>query len=189
MTISKELKKAVFLDRDGVINEDTGYTYEVSKLVFREGLEEFLTLAKKNNFLVIVITNQSGVARGKYNLYDVFSFHQAIQFKLNKNLKIDGFYICPHLEDAVDPLFKISCKCRKPHTLMIEDAAKEFSIDLKKSFLVGDRESDIEAAKRVGMPAFILRSQETSVIHPYAKATANNFSELLKELKSAKQIT
>ena len=135
------MNKAVFLDRDGVINIDYGYVYKPSQLVFTENVFQALDIIKKNDFIIIIITNQSGVARGFFNLADVHKFHKHINLKLNERLPLNiitKYYICPHHPD-----YDQKCSCRKPNPGMLLDAMKEFDIDMNQSIMVGDKESDM----------------------------------------------
>jgi D-glycero-D-manno-heptose 1,7-bisphosphate phosphatase len=146
-------QKAVFLDRDGVLNKDKGYTYKVEDLEWLSQVPEALKTLKQHGFLLIVVSNQSGVARGYYTQADVEAFHEHMQKELREkwNVAIEAFYYCPHLIGGSVPAFSMSCVCRKPQIGMIEQAQKDFSIDLDLSFLVGDKESDVECAHRAGV--------------------------------------
>ena len=137
------MNKAVFLDRDGTINHDSGYVHKTEDLVFIKGSIEAIKKLNENNFLVIVITNQAGVAKGYYSENEVKKFHDKINNELQKhNAHIDQFYYCPHHPDGLGE-YKTSCQCRKPHSDLIEKAIKEYNIDRKKSFMIGDKDSDI----------------------------------------------
>lgn len=127
--------KAVFLDRDGVLIEDVHYLSVMSKIKILPYAADALAFLKKNGFKLIVITNQSGVGRGYFDMNFVNNTHRFI----NKQLGglIDKFYVCPHKPED-------NCGCRKPKTELIDKAAEDFEIDRKKSFVVGDKETDIE---------------------------------------------
>ena len=152
MGISSKVKSsAIFLDRDGVINRSivrSGKPYPPSSLRELEilpGVSDSLTSLKAMGYLLIVITNQPDVARGKTRMEDV----EALNSELKKSLPLDAFFICYHdIED--------NCKCRKPKPGLILDAAKEFNIDLSTSYMVGDRWKDIEAGYLVGCKTFFL---------------------------------
>ena len=139
------MNKAIFFDRDGVLNEEVGYLHEIEKFSWIDGAKQAIKFCNEKNFLVIVVTNQSGIARGFYTENDVKILHDFMQNDLkNFDAHIDAFYFCPHVsEDA--------CDCRKPKPGMIFRAAKDFDIDLKKSFLVGDSQRDIVAGKNAGL--------------------------------------
>ena len=150
-------KKAVFLDRDGTINIDTGYVGNAENFVFIDGAVEAIHLLNQNGFLVIVITNQSGVGRGYFTERDVNNLHHFINLELaKKNAKIDAFYYCPHHPVEAKGLYKIECNCRKPKTGLFEKAMLEFNIDAKSSYIVGDNITDIEAGVRLNMSTIFI---------------------------------
>ena len=140
------MNSALFLDRDGVINIDYGYVYTKEKFIFNDGIFELVNNANSQGYLVIVITNQAGIAKGLYSEYDfnVLTKWMAEQFIL-KNGKIDKTYFCPFHVDGVIEKYKKDSLDRKPSPGMIYKALKEFNIDPSKSLLVGDKVSDIEA--------------------------------------------
>lgn len=142
----KIMNKCVFLDRDNTINVDSGYTYLPSELVIKPDVPEALKIIRDKGFLLIVITNQSGIAKGKYALKDVERFHEEINKQLMRmaGVCINDFYICPHhLSGTISP-FNIVCKCRKPQPGLIYKASKEYNIDLSTSYMIGDKDCDIE---------------------------------------------
>ena len=139
------LSKAVFLDRDGVINKERkDYVKNIEELEIFGGVAEAIKLLKNNNYLVIVITNQSPINRGILSIEKLNEIHNQISeyLKIN-NTSIDQFYYCPHTPDE-------GCFCRKPKPGLLLKASQDFKIDLKKSHLIGDKNSDIEAAKNAG---------------------------------------
>lgn len=151
------MEKAVFLDRDGVIIEDIGYLDECSKVEFLPGVSESIKLLNKNGFKVIVATNQSGVARGYFTEERVKEINGYIQETLAKQgAVIDKTYYCPHYIEGTVEEYRKECRCRKPEPGMLEEAAGEFNIDLKSSFVIGDKISDIEAGYRVGSRTIFL---------------------------------
>ncbi len=134
--------KAVFLDRDGVINEDPGFVYKIKDFKFLPNAIEGLKLLK--DFKLFIVTNQSGIGKGIFNLEDFLGFNGHLVNELKKNnIKIEKTYSCPHKK-------KDNCECRKPKIKFLKDAEKEFGIDLKKSFVVGDRKSDFDMGKSSG---------------------------------------
>ncbi|WP_298704498.1 HAD family hydrolase [uncultured Veillonella sp.] len=150
------MRKVIFLDRDGVINVDVNYLYRIEDLSFMPGAKEALALAVKAGYDLIVVTNQSGVARGYYTEADVRTLHQ----HMGKELAAVGapilkFYYCPHHKDGVISEYTKTCTCRKPKPGMILDACNEYDIDLKSSFLIGDKPSDIEAAEAAGIKGYL----------------------------------
>ncbi len=143
--------RAIFLDRDGTINEDKGYVYKIEDLVILPHVIEGLKLLQKR-FLIIVVTNQSGVERGYYTTEDVDRFHRYLYYTLaKKGVYIDDFYYCPYLEG----------ECRKPNPGMLIQAAKDWDIDLEKSYMIGDKNSDVEAGKKAGCKTIIIGKEDS----------------------------
>ena len=140
------MNSALFLDRDGVINIDYGYVYTKDRFVFHDGIFELVNKANSYGYLVIVVTNQAGIAKGLYTEKDfnILTKWVSENFDQNKG-KIEKTYFCPFHKDAVIEKYKKDSLDRKPSPGMIYKACKEFNIDPKKSLLVGDRISDIEA--------------------------------------------
>ncbi len=140
------MNKACFLDRDGVVNVEVDYLYEPDKVAIVEGTAEALRRLKELGFLRIVVTNQGGVARGMYGEEDIQAVHRRIRELLAaEGAEIDAFYHCPHHEK-----FTGECPCRKPAPGMLLAAAREHDIDMARSFMVGDRLSDLEAGRNGG---------------------------------------
>lgn len=137
--------KAVFLDRDGVLNKDkVDYVYKIDDFQILEGVIEAIALLKKNNFLLIVITNQSGIAKGIYTENDVQKCWEYLQEKCN--FLIDDHYFAPH-----HPKYTSESLSRKPDSLLLEKAIAKYKIDVQNSWIVGDSNRDIEAGKKVGV--------------------------------------
>ena len=141
------MKKALFLDRDGVINVEKQYLYKKEDFEFIEGIFELCQFFQDLGYLIIVVTNQSGIARGYYSEEDFENLTQWMvkQFK-EQNITISKVYHCPHHPDITG-----ECLCRKPKPGMLLDAQKEFNVDLKHSVMVGDKERDIEAGLNAGL--------------------------------------
>lgn len=150
---------AVFLDRDGTINEEVGYLDSLDKLELYPNSFEAIRLINESGMLTVVITNQSGVARGYFSENFVNAVHSRISEILKKNgAHIDRFYYCPHHPtEGNDPYLK-SCDCRKPSPGMLIRASEELEIDLSRSYMVGDAEKDIELANRVGAKGILVRT-------------------------------
>lgn len=140
-TDHKTKNRAVFLDRDGTLVEEVNYLSKIEDLHFFCYTEKSVELLKQNGFLVVVITNQSGIGRGMFEETAMHEIHGEIQRKLGGN--IEAFYFCPHLPDA-------GCPCRKPNTEMLEKAAEKFSIDLENSWMIGDKVMDVGAGFNAG---------------------------------------
>lgn len=141
------MNKAVFLDRDGVITQEPPhYAHRIDELEFISGSPEAIKLLNQNNFVVIIISNQSGIARGYYPEEDTVIFNLAMEKKLSKfGAHIDAIYYCPHHPEARVERYRIDCDCRKPKNGMLKLAEKNMNLDLRQSFVVGDRWSDIES--------------------------------------------
>lgn len=145
-------RPAAFLDRDGVLNVDRGYTHKPDELEWIAGAPEAVRLLNESGYYVFVITNQSGIARGYYDETAVRTFHAHMQQALaTKGAHIDGFYYCPHHPDGTVKRFAVRCHCRKPSPGMLEEAASEWPIELKRSFLIGDKDDDMAAAAAFGI--------------------------------------
>ena len=146
----------VFLDRDGTLNEDPGYISDPEKVVLFPYTGEALSLLKNYRFLLIVISNQSGISRGLMTSKDVDAVNERINHLLAESkVKIDAFYYCPaHPEFSS----KEECECRKPSPKLVFEAAKEFNVDLEKSYFVGDKIADMECGKNAGIKSILVRT-------------------------------
>ena len=143
---------AVFLDRDGTINEEVGYLDSLDKLKIIPGAYEAIRLINESGMKAVVISNQAGVARGLFTEEFVKITHEHLQTALRqKGAYIDNFYYCPHHPtEGIEPYRQV-CNCRKPAPGMLLQAAQDLNIDLTRSYLVGDRFSDMEAGKKIGV--------------------------------------
>lgn len=151
------MKKACFLDRDGVLIEEVNYIKSPDQVKIIPGVFDALKKLREKGYLCIVISNQSGVARGYFKEGDVAKIQDRIDgFLTEKGLKIDGYYNCPHHPGGTVSEYKKDCDCRKPKPGLILKAAKEHSIDLSKSFMIGDKFSDIKAAENAGCHTAIM---------------------------------
>ena len=130
----KPKTKAIFIDRDGTLIEEVNFLHRIEDLRYFSFTDEAVRMLKKNGFLVIVVTNQSGIGRGIYTEQEMHQIHEQIQNDLTE--KLDAFYFCPHLPDA-------GCACRKPNLGMIEAACADFEIDLENSWVIGDKNLDV----------------------------------------------
>lgn len=137
--------KCVFLDRDGVLNEDCpDYLYKLEELVIPEGVPQALGMLKEAGYLLIVITNQAGIAKGLYTADHVYAIHEAMQ-KVSDNA-LDDLYFSPY-----HPAYSGNSLSRKPGSLLIEKAMAKYDIDPAQSWMIGDRDRDMEAGKNVGL--------------------------------------
>ena len=146
----------VFLDRDGVINADIGYLWRREDFVWIPGAPAAIRLFNERGRPVVVVTNQSGVARGYYTEQDVESLHRWMNAELNRQgARIDAFYFCPHHPDGAIPEYMRDCDCRKPQPGMLLQAMEDWRADPAKSFLIGDKESDVAAAAAAGIRGYL----------------------------------
>lgn len=148
------MNKAAFFDRDGTINIDKGYVHRIEDFEFIKGMPEFIKKYNDEGYKVIVVTNQAGIARGYYTQKEVDILHNYINEELAQiGAHIDAFYICPHHPD-----FTGDCNCRKPKTGMIEQAIKDFDIDVKQSVLFGDKPWDIKCGEKCGIKSYYINN-------------------------------
>lgn len=152
------MKRAVFLDRDGTINIEKDYLYQVKDFEFVPGAEEAIRLLNQSGFMVIVVTNQSGVARGYYTEEDVENLHRHIdQVLANYSAHVDAWFYCPHHTSGRGS-YSLPCSCRKPFPGMLREAAKRYDIDLDNSFMIGDKLADVEAGLAAGCHTILVRT-------------------------------
>lgn len=152
------MNKAVFLDRDGVITkEPPHYAHRIDQLKLVPKSAETIKGLNEGGFKVIVISNQSGVARGYYQEKDIKIYNNEMKRQLEeKGAHIDAIYYCPHHPEATIKEYRIDCNCRKPKPGMLKRAEKDLNLDLKRSFLIGDKISDIEAGYRAGCKTILV---------------------------------
>jgi D,D-heptose 1,7-bisphosphate phosphatase len=149
--------RAVFVDRDGTIIHEADYLKSLAQVKFIRGTYAALTLLKKCGFKIIVVTNQSGVARGFFSEEFVHATHEFMQKKMRAhNAGADAFYYCPHHPEGKIKKYAKPCRCRKPGTGMLEQAAKDFNLDLKHSYMIGDHASDIQMGKKKGLKSIFV---------------------------------
>lgn len=149
--------KTVFLDRDGTINEEVGYVNHLDRFMLLPGVGQAIRLLNQHGFKTVVITNQSGVARGYFSESLIHQVHQKMQDLLREEgAYLDGIYYCPHHPDAGEPPYRQKCRCRKPQTGLIEEAVRELALDLSKSYMIGDRGNDIEFGHQVGAKGILV---------------------------------
>jgi D-glycero-D-manno-heptose 1,7-bisphosphate phosphatase len=155
-----DMNKAVFLDRDGVITQDPPHhAHRIDQLALIEGSGSAIKMLNDENFRVIIITNQAGVAKGFYNENDIEIFNQAMIEQLKPfNAHIDAIYYCPHHPEAEVKKYRIDCNCRKPRPGMLIEGGTKYNIDFKSSFLVGDKWSDIEAGRSLGCKTILVKT-------------------------------
>lgn len=173
-------KKIIYLDRDGVINEDFGYVSKVENFKFVDGVFEACRIFIELGYEIIIVTNQSGIGRGYYSLEDfqILTNYMLDEFR-KQNIDILKVYFCPHAPE-------VNCECRKPKDGMILQSLNDFSIDLKNSWLVGDKISDIECAKNGNIANKILIDEEKVSNSEFF--VAKNLFDSLKYIKAKNEI-
>jgi D-glycero-D-manno-heptose 1,7-bisphosphate phosphatase len=165
LSVAQSQRPAAFLDRDGVLNVDHGYAYRPDQLEWIAGATQAVRLLNEAGYIVIVVTNQSGVARGLYDEPAVQKFHTYMQEALRaQGAHIDAFYYCPHHPEGTIKELAVRCNCRKPGTGMLEQAAREWPIDLGRSFLIGDKDIDMAAAAAFKVRGIKFDLAESSLI-------------------------
>lgn len=150
----KEKKPAVFLDRDGVLTEEKSYISSIEELTIFPYVAECIKKIHQKGYYAVVITNQSGVARGLFSEKKL----QQMNDYLMRQTCVDAIYYCPHHPDGKIGKYRRVCHCRKPGTGMFEAACQEFDIDMDKSYMAGDRASDIQAGQNAGVRTILLES-------------------------------
>ncbi len=151
------MRKAVFFDRDGVINIDHGYVGSIANFEFIKGVKQSLSIIKKASFLTVLVTNQSGIARGFYTEADFKKLSFFMQSELDLyDARFDLILYCPHHPKAPLPEYRCDCYCRKPKPGMLLKASSLLDIDLSQSIMIGDHASDLIAAQSAGINTSIL---------------------------------
>lgn len=157
--IKKNINKAVFLDRDGTVNEEVGYMTDLEKLRLIPGAGRAIRRLNDAGFKVVLVTNQSGVARGFFPEELVHEAHERIDEMLRSDgARIDAVYYCPHHPTAGNSHYTRECQCRKPKTGLIDRAVQDLDIDISSSYMIGDKWSDVELGHRAGVQAVLVRS-------------------------------
>lgn len=177
------MKPAIFLDRDGTINEDRGYLGDPNQVVILAGVAEALTLLKEQGWPLVVISNQSGIGRGYYRREDLNAVQEKIEAALKTHgIIFNGTYFCPH-----DP--KEKCGCRKPQPGLILQAAAEMDLDLKRSWMIGDKISDIEAGERAGCYPILINMNQNPNSHQEIPAGVVFLPDLLSAARYIVDVT
>lgn len=158
------MNKAVFFDRDGVINEDYGYVGSIEQFEFIDGVFSALNELKKQGFLLILVTNQSGIARGMYTESDFCRVTSYMQQVLRLHgCGFNGVYYCPHHPEAQIPAYRVDCDCRKPKPGMYKRAISDFNISPADSYAVGDHARDLIGAAEAGVKNCILVGKDSEI--------------------------
>lgn len=162
---------AFFLDRDGVVNEDRGYVFNKNQIKWKKNIFKALKYICEHNYKIIIVTNQSGIGRGYYKEKDVKILHAWMKnIFLKKKIQNVYFYYAPYYKFSKQKKYRINSNLRKPNPGMIKKAAKKHKILIKKSFLIGDKVTDLKAGKKAGVKSFIVENdiykQVQRIINP-----------------------
>jgi len=187
-TMSKQKNKAVFIDKDGTLIPDIPYNVNADLITIEPETIEGLLAVKEQGFLIIVISNQPGIAKGYFQEKDLEKVKNKIQTLLEQyQITIDEFYYCPHYPGAVVSDYDVECNCRKPMPGLILKAARHFNIDTGQSWMIGDILNDVEAGKRAGCRTILIdNGNETEwIINPLRipDGTAKNIAEAAAIIK------
>jgi D-glycero-D-manno-heptose 1,7-bisphosphate phosphatase len=172
----------LFLDRDGVVNVEKNYVHRIEDFQFMEGIFDLCRVFRDRGFLMVIVTNQAGIARGFYTLAQFESLSAWMRRRFSEEgLELSGIYHCPH-----HPSITGDCPCRKPHPGMLLQAASDLDLDLPHSVLLGDKPSDLEAGRRAGLSRLGLVHGHTSLESVRYGAHGNlplsDFAELISRL-------
>jgi len=170
------MHKALFLDRDGVVNVEKNYLFKKEDFVFINGIFDLCRHYSQKGYLIFIVTNQSGIARGYYSESDFINLNNWMigEFK-KKGVEISKIYYCPHHPD-----YGNECECRKPKPKMLLDAKEEFDLDMSSSLLVGDKERDIEAALNAGVKETYLLLDSSDFAETKATKIIHQLDEIWK---------
>jgi D-glycero-D-manno-heptose 1,7-bisphosphate phosphatase len=181
--MSPGVRAAAFLDRDGVINADHGYVHSIGRFELLPGVPAALRRLQQAGFLLIVVTNQSGIARGLYTEADYARVTQHLRDELaSEGVALDAIYHCPHLPDATVSAYRRECDCRKPRPGMLLRGIAEFDIDPQRSLLIGDKPSDIQAGRAAGVRRCALASSDDSANDSGADVVAPDLPRCVEAL-------
>ncbi|MGL4861400.1 MAG: D-glycero-beta-D-manno-heptose 1,7-bisphosphate 7-phosphatase [Enterobacteriaceae bacterium] len=180
--MAQAAKPAIFLDRDGTLNIDYGYVHDIDHFHFIEGAIEACKKLKQMGFALILITNQAGIARGKFSEEQFLQLTEWMDWSLSdRGVDLDGIYYCPHHPDHGNALYRKACDCRKPEPGMLLAAKKDLNIDMMSSWMVGDKLEDLQAGRAAGVGTTVLVKTGKPVTD-MAQQTADIVIESLADL-------
>lgn len=184
------MSKTVFLDRDGTINVEKHYLHRIEDFEFLPRVIEGLKILQDAGYLLIIVTNQSGIGRGYYTEKDFLKLNSWIEVELEKyGIRIAKVYYCPHLPDAKIERYRITCECRKPALGLYKQAIKEFNIDLSQSFAIGDKIRDCSICETTSCKGFLIgKNENLDVIDVVKEGSYKNIKYAKDLLSCAKQI-
>lgn len=178
---------AIFLDRDGTMNVDHGYVHEIDNFQFIDGVIEAMQELKKMGYALVMVTNQSGIARGMFSEDTFMQLTEWMDWSLaDRDIDLDGIYFCPHHPEAVVEEYRQQCDCRKPESGMLLAAQKELNIDMAASYMVGDKIDDMLAGKAAGVGKKVLVRSGKPVTEEGEKAAdwvINSLADLPARIK------
>ena len=184
------MNKAIFLDRDGTINYEKGYLYKIEDFEIIPGVLDALRLLQLANYKLIIITNQSGIARGYYDIADFKKLNNWMVETLKKEgVFIDDVYYCPHHPDAVIEKYRKKCNCRKPKTGLFRRAITDYNLDIDLCFAIGDKLRDCSICTNTGCKGFLIsNNEEKKIIEEVKKGLIENVQYAENLLEATKQI-
>jgi D,D-heptose 1,7-bisphosphate phosphatase len=189
-----ETTRALFVDRDGTIIVDKNFLADPDQIEFLPGAVEALKKAKTMGFKLVILTNQSGVARGLFSVDDVEHMNnRLLELLAARGVEIDGFYICPHVPWGVVDEYAVVCNCRKPAPAMAEEAARQLHIDLRRSYVIGDKCDDFNLGRVIGARSYLVRTghgaQQEHQLHRYGITNRDQavFDDLLSAVNHIAQ--
>ena len=184
------MNKAVFLDRDGTINVDKAYLSRVEEFEYLQGVIEGLRMLQDSGFILIIVTNQSGIARGYYSEEDFLELNEWMLSDLKKKgIKIAKVYYCPHHPNGKIEKYKMDCNCRKPKLGMYEEAIEDFDIDLSQSFAIGDKIRDSVICEKTSCRGYLISNLEKeNIVDDVKSGKYRNIEYAVDLLTAAKKI-
>lgn len=181
-------RRAVFLDRDGTLTEPRHYPSHPDDLVLQPGIGPPLRAIQNAGFALVVVTNQSGLARGLFHEAALDMVHQRLRSLLARHgVQLDGIYVCPHHPDGTVPHFGVICQCRKPAPGMLRQAAQDLGLALSESWMIGDSVCDVDAGRRAGTRTALIGPQPLAAVTPdlHRATAASALSQVLGTLEPA----